>query len=74
MNKALVIIPTYNEKENVRGIVTAVLEQARARYGPAFGDVLRTCRIWCNGEEVDADHPVGDDDEIAVLPPVSGGF
>jgi dolichol-phosphate mannosyltransferase len=28
MNKALVIIPTYNEKENVRGIVTAVLEQA----------------------------------------------
>ena len=28
MNKALVIIPTYNEKENVRGIVTAVLEQS----------------------------------------------
>ena len=54
--------------------IAAVLEQARARYGPAFGDVLRTCRVWCNGEEVDADHPVGDDDEIAVLPPVSGGF
>jgi len=28
MNKALVIIPTYNEQENVRGIVAAVLEQA----------------------------------------------
>jgi dolichol-phosphate mannosyltransferase len=27
MNKALVIIPTYNEKENVRGIVPAVLAQ-----------------------------------------------
>lgn len=25
MNKALVIIPTYNEKENIRGIVTAAL-------------------------------------------------
>ncbi|MCG3149315.1 MAG: Polyprenol monophosphomannose synthase [Verrucomicrobiae bacterium] len=28
MIKALLIIPTYNEKENVRGIVAAVLEQA----------------------------------------------
>ena len=28
MNKTLVIIPTYNEKENERGIATAVLEQA----------------------------------------------
>lgn len=28
MKKTLVIIPTYNEKENVRGIVTAVLEQS----------------------------------------------
>jgi dolichol-phosphate mannosyltransferase len=28
MNKTLVIIPTYNEKENVRGIVAAVLEQS----------------------------------------------
>ncbi|MEI6082998.1 MAG: polyprenol monophosphomannose synthase [Verrucomicrobiota bacterium] len=30
MNKALLIIPTYNEKENVRGIVTAALEQSPA--------------------------------------------
>lgn len=28
MNKTLVIIPTYNEKENVRGITSAVLEQS----------------------------------------------
>jgi molybdopterin converting factor small subunit len=26
-----------------------------------------------NGEEVPRDHPVSDKDEVAVLPPVSGG-
>src|SRR5262245_8340535 len=30
MNKALVIIPTYNEQENVRGIVPAALAQSPA--------------------------------------------
>jgi molybdopterin converting factor small subunit len=50
-----------------------VLEQARARYGPAFAAVLDACRVWVDGEEADDDTPVSETSEVAVLPPVSGG-
>jgi len=53
--------------------VDEVLAAARERYGAAFADVLGTCGIWVNGEPADGGHPVGPDDEVAVLPPVSGG-
>jgi len=54
--------------------VTEVLDAARARYGAAFTEVLATSGVWVNGEPVDDDTPVGDADEVAVLPPVSGGM
>ena len=50
-----------------------VLDQARIRYGDGFTAVLATAKIWCNGEPAAADDPVTDADEVAVLPPVSGG-
>jgi sulfur-carrier protein len=50
-----------------------VLDAATDRYGRAFADVLTGCRVWCNGEPADRDAIVTDRDEIAVLPPVSGG-
>jgi molybdopterin synthase sulfur carrier subunit len=50
-----------------------VLDEAVRRYGPHFAEVLGTCRVWRNGDEADRTTPVGDDDEVAVLPPVSGG-
>ena len=53
--------------------VDEVLAGARARYADVFGALLPTCRVWVNGEPAEGDHPVGDDDEVAVLPPVSGG-
>jgi molybdopterin converting factor small subunit len=53
--------------------VGEVLDAARARYGDAFAAVLTTCRVWVNGDPADATRTVGDDDEVAVLPPVSGG-
>lgn len=53
--------------------VAEVLDAASARYGTRFAAVLADSRVWVNGESVPADEPVGDDDEVAVLPPVSGG-
>jgi molybdopterin converting factor small subunit len=50
-----------------------VLAAAEARYGPRFSAVLGNCRVWLNGDDAAADSPVGPDDEVAVLPPVSGG-
>ena len=55
------------------GTVADVLDGARARYGAAFSELLGHCAIWCNGEPCELDQPVGDGDEVAVLPPVSGG-
>ena len=53
--------------------VGEVLAAAVDRYGEAFAEVLDTSRVWCNGDPAEADHPVTDRDEVAVLPPVSGG-
>ncbi|MGH9188325.1 MAG: MoaD/ThiS family protein [Acidimicrobiales bacterium] len=53
--------------------VAEVLEAARARYGSGFAALLDTCRVWVNGEPASPDQPVGEGDEVAVLPPVSGG-
>jgi molybdopterin converting factor small subunit len=53
--------------------VGEVLDQARTRYGEGFDAVLATAKVWCNGEPAELDQPVTDADEVAVLPPVSGG-
>jgi len=50
-----------------------VLVAAEQRYGPRFSDVLTTCRIWVNGDDAGIDTKIGPSDEVAVLPPVSGG-
>lgn len=53
--------------------VGEVLDVAVARYGDGFAAVLERCKVWRNGDEAARDEPVDDGDEIAVLPPVSGG-
>jgi molybdopterin converting factor small subunit len=53
--------------------VSEVISEAVARFGTDFERVLGTCRIWVNGEVAESDSPVNDNDEVAILPPVSGG-
>jgi molybdopterin synthase sulfur carrier subunit len=55
------------------GTVGVVLDAASAAYGAEFVSVLAGSRVWLNGEPAQRDVVVRDGDEIAVLPPVSGG-
>ena len=53
--------------------VGEVLEHVIGRCGPAFEDVLSMSRVWVNGEPAEKHRVVGALDEVAILPPVSGG-
>ena len=54
--------------------VGEVLDAASVRFGEGFAAVLAGSRVWLNGDPTDRAAPVADRDEVAVLPPVSGGF
>jgi molybdopterin converting factor small subunit len=61
--------------EEVAGTTVAgVLAAAVDRHGPRLAAVLATSAVWVDGEPCQPDDPVGESAEIAVLPPVSGGF
>lgn len=51
-----------------------ILREATARFGAPFALVLERSRVWVNGQPTQDDAPVSDHDEVAVLPPVSGGL
>lgn len=53
--------------------VGSALDEARVRYGAEFSKILATSRVWLNGQPAPEDTPIGEEDEVAVLPPVSGG-
>lgn len=50
-----------------------LLDAAVGEFGPDFARVLPHCRIWVDGEPAERCTPVADHQEVAVLPPVSGG-
>lgn len=50
-----------------------VLDEACHRFGTAFAAILDGSKVWLNGQPADRSEPVGQGDEVAVLPPVSGG-
>lgn len=50
-----------------------VIAAASALYGDAFVEQLSVCKVWVNGEPAESSDPVGPSDEVALLPPVSGG-
>ena len=60
-------------EELVGRTVGDVLDEARARHGAEFADVLATARIWVNGSPAAETDALAPGDEVAVLPPVSGG-
>ena len=53
--------------------VAAVLDAAVVAYGEGLAAVIARSAVWLNGESADPTAPVGAGDEVAVLPPVSGG-
>lgn len=61
------------EAELPGATVEEVLRAARDRFGGGFADVLAHCQVWRNGEPTELGAAVAADDEVAVLPPVSGG-
>ena len=55
--------------------IAALLAEAEGRYGAEFAAVLAASRVWVNGDEPAAglETTLHEGDEVAVLPPVSGG-
>jgi molybdopterin synthase sulfur carrier subunit len=53
--------------------VGAVLDAAVDRFGSDFASLLPSCKVWVNGEPAERGDTVESTDEVAVLPPVSGG-
>jgi molybdopterin synthase sulfur carrier subunit len=53
--------------------VSEIIAAAEAQFGERFSQVVAISNIWLNGEPIEQDTPVHDGDEVAVIPPVSGG-
>ncbi len=50
-----------------------LLDQAATEYGPTFLAALGSAKVWVNGDPATAESALASDDEVAVIPPVSGG-
>jgi MoaD family protein len=53
--------------------VNDVIQAASDKFGDHFAALLPTCKVWVNGEPAELDTAIVDADEVAILPPVSGG-
>lgn len=53
--------------------VEEVLAAASAKFGERFAAGLQGAAIWLNGETARREDPVEESDELALIPPVSGG-
>jgi molybdopterin converting factor small subunit len=71
---ASVRVAAGTARADVAGVtVGQVVDAACERFGPEFAGLVQVCRVWRNGEPADRDDPVAEGDEVAILPPVSGG-
>jgi molybdopterin converting factor small subunit len=55
------------------GSVSAVIAAAEEKFGEPFSRVVAVSSIWVNGDAAGPEELVNDVDEVAVIPPVSGG-
>ena len=55
------------------GTVGEVVDLAIDKFGSDFARGMETARVWLNGEQAAMSDAVEDDDEVVILPPVSGG-
>jgi molybdopterin converting factor small subunit len=53
--------------------VAAVISAAETLFGPDFAAQVPSCRVWLNGDPAVGSEAVTATDEVALLPPVSGG-
>lgn len=53
--------------------VAEVIDEAVRRLGPSFAEVVDSSRLWVNGAAAHREQGLTELDEVAVLPPVSGG-
>jgi MoaD family protein len=53
--------------------VADVIDDASKTFGDRFAAGVTAAAVWVNGEQADRDTPVSPGDEIALIPPVSGG-
>lgn len=62
-----------SEVETSGATVGDVVKALSERYGERFAKVARAGSVVVDGERVPADRALADGDEVALLPPVSGG-
>jgi molybdopterin converting factor subunit 1 len=61
------------EVEVGEGLSTGEVYRVICEQFPALSGLNGSLRYAVNGEYADASHPVGEGDEVALIPPVSGG-
>ncbi len=62
-----------SEAEVAGETVAEVLASVEERFGDDLARVVAASRVWVNGESAAPSDPVGDGDQVAIIPPVSGG-
>jgi molybdopterin converting factor small subunit len=53
--------------------VASLLKELSDRYGPEFERIVGAGTVIVGGERAGPARTLGEDDEVALLPPVSGG-
>ena len=53
--------------------VDELVAAATDKFGSSFAELVPVCRVWVNGEQAVGSQQIRPTDEVALLPPVSGG-